>query len=335
MGLSRFHAALFAALLLLAACVSAGVRELPIRRGAENAAPAPRELSLITWNLGYAGLGAESDFIADGGAHLFPPSGAAVSRNLDGIAATLEANPADVYLIQEMAARGPLTYWRDVRGRVRRALAGNDALFYADVRTRFWPPPLRLVHGPGLFSRYPIEQAEMVRLPDEPGRMGGVVKRRYGFIVARIAPDWTIASVHLSAFDEGAQTRRRQLAALMAWGEAEHARGRRVVIGGDFNYLLTDIDFPHTTAHEHLFWVHAFPREALPAGWRIAADADTPSNRTNNQPYREGENFRSVIDGFILSPGVELVAAEGVELGFRHSDHQPVRLRVRAVAEGG
>lgn len=169
-----------------------------------------------------------------------------------------------------------------------------------------------------------------MRLPDEPGRMGGVVKRHYGFVVARIAPNWTIASVHLSAFDEGAQTRRRQLADLIAWAVAEHAHGRRVVIGGDFNYLLVDTQFPHTTAERYLFWVHAFPRDLLPEGWSIAADPTTPSNRTNNQPYVEGQNYRSVIDGFLLSPGLEAVEVRGVELGFRNSDHQPVRLRVRA-----
>ena len=211
------------------------------------------------------------------------------------------------------------------------ALLGCGAELRFTRAPRAPAPPLRLVHGPGLFSRYDIEDADVVRLTDEPGRMAGVVKRHYGVVVARVAPDWTFASVHLSAFDEGAQTRRRQLAELLDWAQAEHARGRRVVIGGDFNYLLTETSFPHTTADEHLFWVHAFPREALPAGWTIAADPATPSNRTNQQPYVEGVNYRSVIDGFVVSPGVEVLEVRGVDLGFLHSDHQPVRLRIRAV----
>ncbi len=314
--------------LLVASMSPAHARDLRIGRG-ETAGEAPNELTIVTWNLGYAGLGADSDFRADGGARLLPPSRASVTRNLTGIEATLRANPADVYCIQELAAPGPMTLWHDVRGGVNRALTAFDRVFYADVRTRFWPPPLRLVHGPGLYSRYALQSAEVVRLPDEPNRMAGVVMRHYGLVVARIAPAWTIVSLHLSAFDEGAQTRRRQLAALMDFAEREHASGRSVVLGGDFNYLLVDTAFPHTTAQEHLFWVHEFPDEALPAGWRIAADAATPSNRTNNQPYVEGENYRSVIDGFVLSPDLEALEVSGVPLGFAHSDHQPVRLRVR------
>ncbi|MGE0046361.1 MAG: endonuclease/exonuclease/phosphatase family protein [Hyphomonadaceae bacterium] len=319
-------AAVCAAFLLSIGPVDA--RTLRITHG-QTQAPAPDELTIITWNIGYAGLGADSEFAADGGGRVLPPSRASVARNLAGIQATLRANPADVYCIQEMAAWGPMTLWHDVRGGVYEALEGLDRVFYADVRTHFWPPPIRLVHGPGLFSRYRIENAEVVRLPDEPNRMGGVVLRRYGLVVARIAPAWTIVSLHLSAFDEGAQTRRTQLTALMDFAQREHASGRSVVLGGDFNYLLAQTDFPHTTAQEHLFWVHDFPQDALPEGWRIAADATTPSNRTNNQPYVEGENYRSVIDGFVISPDLEAVEVQGIALGFAHADHQPVRLRVR------
>ncbi|MGE0830187.1 MAG: endonuclease/exonuclease/phosphatase family protein, partial [Hyphomonadaceae bacterium] len=229
--------ALLAALFILLA-LPAEARALRIARGAD-APIIGEELTLMTWNLGYAGLGADSDFIADGGSRLLPPSRASVSRNLAGIEATLGAERADIYLIQEMAARGPMTLWHDVRGGVRRTLSGTDQVFYADVRTCFWPPPLRLVHGLGLFSRIRLEEAFVERLPDEPTRMGGLVKRRYGFVVARAAPNWTVVSVHLSAFDEGAATRRRQLAALMDFAAREHARGRSVVLGGDFNYILT------------------------------------------------------------------------------------------------
>ena len=45
-------------------------------------------LSISTWNLGYAGLGADADFVADGGESLFPPSWASTRRNLAAIFGT-------------------------------------------------------------------------------------------------------------------------------------------------------------------------------------------------------------------------------------------------------
>ena len=114
------------------------------------------------------------------------------------------------------------------------------------------------------------------------------------------------------------------------WAEREYESGRHVVIGGDFNLELVETRFPNTTERKYLFWVHRFPDEGLPAGWRIAADPGTPSVRTNERPYRRGENYTTVIDGFIVSPNVAVESVQGVDLDFQNADHNPVRVRVRA-----
>jgi hypothetical protein len=119
----------------------------------------------------------------------------------------------------------------------------------------------------------------------------------------------------------------------LAWAEGEYAAGRRVVIGGDWNFQLMETDFPHTTEERFLFWLFPFPQDALPEGWRIAADAGVPSVRTNHKPYVAGENYVTTIDGFIVSPNVAVESVEGFDLGFQHTDHQPVRIRVRAIEE--
>jgi endonuclease/exonuclease/phosphatase family metal-dependent hydrolase len=145
--------------------------------------------------------------------------------------------------------------------------------------------------------------------------------------------NWTIASVHLAAFDEDAAVRTRQLRELMAWAQAEYESGRRVVIGGDWNFQLAETNFPNTTDARFLFWLFPFPQDALPPGWRIAADASIPSVRTNYQAYVPGENYVTTIDGFIVSPNVAVESVHGFDLGFAHTDHQPVRVRVRAIEE--
>jgi hypothetical protein len=93
---------------------------------------------------------------------------------------------------------------------------------------------------------------------------------------------------------------------------------------------IAEINFPHTTDERFLFWLFPFPQDALPEGWRIAADATIPSVRTNHQPYVPGENYVTTIDGYIVSPNVDVVDVHGYDLGFEHTDHQPVSLRVQA-----
>lgn len=53
-----------------------------------------------------------------------------------------------------------------------------------------------------------------------------------------------------------------------------------------------------------------------------------PTCRLLNQPYDpDSEDTQYyVIDGFILSPNVELIGVETIDAGFVNSDHNPVYL---------
>ncbi|MGE0596458.1 MAG: endonuclease/exonuclease/phosphatase family protein [Hyphomonadaceae bacterium] len=297
-----------------------------------------RTLEIMTWNLGYGGLGAGSDFVADGGESTFPPSRTAVRENVAGIARTLESrvDATNVFLFQEIARGGPINYWVDLKRSVDRTLAGNHWLFNPDFLTRFMPWPLRMEHGTAIYTGGEIADFGVVPLPAQSARIMGVT-RRYAALYARMpiseaegGGGWTVVSLHLAAFDENATVRTRQLRELLAWAQTEYEAGRHVVLGGDFNLILAETDFPHTTEERFLFWVFPFPQDALPDGWRIVTDPTTPSVRTNERPYVAGENYTANIDGFIISPNVTLESVEGVDLGFRHADHQPVVARFRA-----
>ncbi|HRO03632.1 MAG TPA: endonuclease/exonuclease/phosphatase family protein, partial [Terricaulis sp.] len=241
-------------------------RDVRERFGRAEALVADDALSITVWNLGYGGLGAESDFISDGGEHMFPPSRAAVRANVDFIAETLAGEQSDVIVFQEIAHDGPVNYWVNLKGAIDRTLADRDSAFFADFQTRLLPWPLRLEHGQAIYSNYAIAETTLVPLPAEDSAIFGV-KRRYASLVARLpradgGAGWTIASVHLAAFDEDAAVRTRQLHELLAWAQSEYERGQRVVLAGDWNFQIAATDFPHTTAQEHLFWLFPFPQDA-------------------------------------------------------------------------
>jgi endonuclease/exonuclease/phosphatase family metal-dependent hydrolase len=139
---------------------------------------------------------------------------------------------------------------------------------------------------------------------------------------------WVIFNVHLSAFDDGA-LRRQQLADVWRWLRDEFERGRHVVAAGDWNFRLATTAFPYSTDDRNTFWVRDLPGELTPAGWHWAVDPAAPTNRTVEQPYRPGVNYTSVIDGFVVSPNVEVAEVRTLDLGFENSDHNPVCLVVR------
>ena len=293
-------------------------------------------LSVTAWNLGYGGLGAESDFVTDGGANLLPPSREIVDKNIQGIVSGLTSLKSDVILIQEAARPSFMTHGADTLGAVNTELAGRDNVFSADFTVRFTPSHWSPQHG--LFTSIDLSGAtrEIVRLPLEPGYLMGLSRRLYHLQVVRLPfPDgeWSLINVHLSAFDDGANVRLAQLRAVLDFAEEEYAKGRYVVIGGDWNLELAQPGRSHTTKQEDLFWLFPFPKEELGKGWRIAADAKVPSVRTNERPYQRGENFTTTIDGFVVSPNVEIESIEGIDLDFQYTDHQPVTVQLRAVGQ--
>jgi exonuclease III len=291
-------------------------------------------IEIMTWNLGYGGLGAASEFYADGGKKMLPPSRAAVESNVAGIVRELARRSPDVILMQETARPSLLTRGVDTLGAVEEALRGRDNAFSGDIVSSWLPPPLALKNGLFTSVGWGGAKRELYELPREPGHILGYIKRRYHAQIIRLptdgGEDWVIIDIHLSAFDEGANTRLEQLRAVLQLAEQEYAKGHRVIVGGDWNYEFANPGRPTTTGKEFLFWLHTFPFEELNDGWTPAFDPVTPTCRTNERPYVKGENFTTVIDGFVVSPNVRADAVAAIDLDFQYTDHQPVIARFRA-----
>ncbi len=330
-GLAVAAGAVVYGVALIAANRFAVSRSGPLRIESDGALPAagPR-LKVATWNVGYAGLGAASDFVADGGRHYRAPSREAVHKNLAGIIEQLAKMDADIFLLQEAAVRSPLNHGVDVLAGLRSHFTGFACVFDFDVRSRLLPPPLQLAHGTGIFSNRRLAMAEKKLLQFESGFYGGLLRKEYRMQIARLAierrsAEWVVVNVHLAAFDKDATIRRVQLRQVIAYAVEEFGKGHHVIIGGDWNMEFVNDPFPHQTAKEHRFWLHDFDYEALPPGWRTVFDGGVASVRTLDRPYQAGVNYTAIIDGFIVSPNVVVEEVCGVELGFAHADHQPVQ----------
>ena len=92
----------------------ADVEALELRMLDVEADPVPSEgLTLLSWNIGYAGLGKEQDFFMDGGTHARPGSTELVNRYLNGIAGSIADSGTDLVLLQEVDTDSARTYGID------------------------------------------------------------------------------------------------------------------------------------------------------------------------------------------------------------------------------
>ncbi len=287
------------------------------------------EISITTWNIGFASLGARADLFIDGGHSLRALSQAEIAAAANCIADTISEFSSDIVLLQEDARGGFMTRGVDVHSKVARHLTDYAQCFWSDFNTLLTPKLFRINHGMAMFSRVNPAISTALTLPQDPLYYYGFLKKYYGGIMQKytIAEQgtWVVINIHLSAFDDAA--RQRQLAVLFGYAVDEFNAGNYVVIGGDWNMRLANAEFPSDAKKSDRFEVFDFPQAVLPKGWLLAADSTVPSLRAINAPYVKGETYTSIVDGFVVSPNVRVDAVKTHDLQFEHTDHHPVSAR--------
>ena len=290
--------------------------------------PNAQALRILTWNLGYAGLGEAEDFLIDGGVQWRVSSVEAASSYRDVIVDTLEENPASILLLQEAAAPSLMNRGVDLKSSVLNARPSSGFIYESQYRIRL-PFGLGLETGMALVGDgVNHENATSFILPGS----GGVnIGRRFSFLIYRFdhkGHPYTVLALHLSAFDKDGAVRMAQLKEAMRIAADDYKAGRRVIVGGDFNLELMAQPNTGQVNEADMAWLVPFPWDVLPAGWRIGSGTKAPTFRSVDKPYAPGLNYEGAIDAFIVSPNIADACVTVIDLRFQPSDHNPVLLTI-------
>ncbi len=294
------------------------------------------ELTLLSWNIGYGGLGKESDFFMDGGKDARSADKAKVGEYLAGISKTITDNKPDLVMLQEVDIDSSRTYRIDERPLVS---AGMDNLMFAyNYSCPFVPvpiPPIGRVNS-GLFTMtagLKVERAERIALPCPFSWPMRIANLKRCLLVSYLPVEGSgkqlvLINLHLEAYDDG-EGKVAQTNQLKEFMQSEYGKGNYVIAGGDFNQVFPGSLALYPNTHEENWAVGVLDENLLPDGWMTVCDLSVPTCRLLNQPYdpsdKEGTQYY-VIDGFILSPNVSMITAKTLDEGFANSDHNPVKL---------
>lgn len=296
---------------------------------------AGQTVTVYTWNIGYAGLGKDSDFFMDGGKMVDPPSQEAVEENMDAITDFIQFQEADAWLLQEVDVNSSRTENMDQFALLQENWNGSSGFAY-NYKCPFvpipWPPMGRVESGIATLTA-PQTNADMERVslpcPFSWPVRAAQIKRC--LTITRLPVEGSdkelvLINLHLEAYDDG-EGKKAQTELLLQVLQEEYEKGNYVIAGGDFNQSFPGVleQYPITDSEK---WTPGILEDdTLPEGWQFAYDLSSPTCRLLDQPYNENCQLY-VIDGFILSPNVQLSVVETVDLDFQNSDHNPVRLEV-------
>ena len=110
----------------------------------------------------------------------------------------------------------------------------------------------------------------------------------------------------------------------------EYEKGNYVIAGGDFNQTFPGVDpEAYPVLNDDYFQAPIIDME-LPQGFRFVFDDTAPTSRLLNEPYSGSWETTQlyVIDGFLVSPNVQIDCVETIRAEFQYSDHNPVILDV-------
>jgi len=293
------------------------------------------EFSFMIWNIGYGGLGAQSDFFFDGGQGVRADE-VTTQSYLAGIKEVLKQSSAtDFILLQEVDLDSRRSWHVDQSKSIAEVMPAKYSSFAVNYDSKYVPQPITNPYGKckgGLFSianYQPTSATRIALTPDATWPVGL-------FMLDRCLLEWrynlgsgkelVIYNLHLSAYDDGT-VKQSQMDTLKNLLTREFEKGNYVVAGGDWNQSPPGYKSPRpgVAATVEMNVPDVYPAE----GWKWAFETSIPTNRKLNEIYTEGKTGIDILDFFLVSPNVEIVHVKSEDLGFKSSDHQPVKMTVK------
>ena len=303
-------------------------------------------IELYSWNIGYASLDAKEDFFMDGGRGVRPAAAGNVEENIWAIQAFFSATASDIIFLQEVDVNSRRSYGINQAEYFSNTWKGSSA-FAHNFNCPFVPVPFPHFIGKvesGLLTLNSFgSTAERISLPTAFTWPERVAQLKRCLLVTRIpvqengnsaginpgtGAELVLVNLHLDAFDKRGEGRIAQTRVLSQFLKKEYEKGNYCVAGGDFNQVFPAHKDVFPIQHNEHFTPGMVDDSLFEEGWILAADPSAPSCRSTDRPYdgnREKHRLY-IIDGFILSPNVELISVQTQDLDFKNSDHNPVKL---------
>lgn len=303
-------------------------------------------IRLMAFNIGYAGLGADEDFVMDGGTKGRPDSKDDVLYYLSGIKDLLTSEPIDIYLLQEVDRPSRRSYGLD-QEKVLHEYLGLDTFNYSfgiNFKAHFVPFPVSFTDyigavesGVQSLSRYDVDEAYRHQFPGAFSWPGRVANLKRCMLVSYLPIDNSeqkliLINVHMSAYDDGSM-REQEMAYLKSFIEAAYAEGHYVIVGGDFNQTFPGAEDIFPVKDDTFFAPSIIAEDFFSDDFTFYYDPTVPTSRLLNQPYdpQDKQTQYYIIDGYLLSNNIVVTDIYTIDDDFRYSDHNPVVIEISLI----
>jgi len=311
----------------------AAIEDIQIQNKGAGKDSIPDTLSLFTWNIGYGGLGKEQDFFFEGG-KMVRPTKEQNQAYMKGIIDIIQGmDSVDFLLLQEVDLGSKRSYFEDQVKTISGVLPSYSYGTAVNYKSLFVPQPVSNPYGKcygGIvtYSKYDAAAARRFSLAPDATWPTGLFMLKRCFMEFRYPlannKDLVLINLHLSAYDDGT-VKQRQLDTLKRKLLSEESKGNYVVVGGDWNMYPPGYK-PILKKKDVI--VEKTGELGYPGpNWKWISDTTSGTNRKLYEPFVKNQTDEVVIDYFLVSSNINSLEVKVVDLGYVHSDHNPVYFR--------
>lgn len=299
-----------------------------------------QEISVLTWNVGYGALSETEDFFMDGGKNVRPEDASLIKTNVQAMKKVLKKSQAQVVFLQEVDQNSKRSYYYNEVKAFSSGWNGTSAYarnFYCDYIPYPFPTIGKVDGGLVLLSQFAnAGDAQRIALPTPFSWPVRTCQLKRCLLLERMPIEGTdrqvvFVNLHLEAYDDG-EGKAEQTKRLAEVLKKEYKNGNYVIAGGDFNQTFEGLDAEkYPVWNDENFQAGKVEESVFDSDWQFVADDTLPTCRLLNKPYDRGDSKTQfyVIDGFILSPNIELKEIKVLDEDFKNSDHNPVQIKVK------
>ncbi len=304
-------------------------------------------ISLITWNIGFGGLGKETIFFYDLDGSL--TSSVPVTtpkkyfdKNQAAIEEFVKINKSDFYLFQEVDTKAKRSYEVNQFEAIQKGIPDYTGAYAMNFNVKrvplpvmeFWNTMGKVEAGLASYAKYQPKESTRYQFPGNYGWPTRIFQLDRCFLAQRFEvqndKELIIINTHNSAYDKGGELKAQQMTYLRNYVLKEYEKGNYVIVGGDWNQCPPNFMFDTFApgkgeGHE----TSGIPVDYLPQDWLWIYDTTTPTNRKLTEVYKDGETFTTLIDFFLISPNLQLEKVRTINQTFEYSDHQPVYVKLK------
>lgn len=293
--------------------------------------------NLLIWNIGYCGLDSEMDFFYDGGKNVRQKK-TKVFQNLESVKKQLiqSSKIYDFILLQEVDINSKRSYNINQFDTITKYLANYKSFFGTNYKVPFIPIPInspmgKVYSGLANFMKYSPQEVKRFSFPGNYSWPKSLFMLDRCFLLTRYklpkSKELIVINTHNSAYDDGG-LRMQQMKFIKKILLEEFQKGNYIIVGGDWNQCPPDFtpNFnEYIMDNENKLDI---PKDYL-ENWQWVYDNTSPTNRRVAIPFDQKKSKTTVIDFYLISPNIEIIQVNNINLNFKNSDHNPVSLKIK------